>query len=102
MWHTIKLDVKKDNTSYHCHITQKLSKHNIGHYRGFITDDDGHCVAVVESTGSPKDPLRLEEATEICQRAIPDSGDFQITRRTASLEVPIEHPQTTLEHKLPE
>jgi len=92
MWHTIKLDVKQDNIAYHCHITQKLSKHNIGHYRGFILDSDEHCVAVIESTGSPKEPLRLEEATEICRRALPDSDlvDSDL------------HPQTILAHKLPE
>jgi hypothetical protein len=91
MWHTIKLDVKKDDKSYHCHITQKLSEHNIGHYRGFITDDDGHCIAVIESTGSPKDPLRLEEATEICRRALSDMDtDLKIRRRRmAAIEVPL-------------
>jgi hypothetical protein len=99
MWHTIKIDLKKGDEIFHCHITQKLSEHNQGHYCGYINDEEDHTIAVIQSPGAVQPPLRLEEATEICKHYI--DGDSEVTRRMTSLEYPL-HPQTILEHKLPE
>jgi hypothetical protein len=73
MWHTIKLDIHSDNKIYHCHITQKLSEHNQGHYCGYLNDKDGNTIAVIQSN-TVRSPLRIEEATELCHQAIPNEN----------------------------
>jgi hypothetical protein len=87
MWHTIKIDLAKDGQQFHCHLTQKLSEHNQGHYCGYINDNEDHTVAVIRGPAAVQPPLRMEEATEICKRIINGQIGRASCRERVSLEV---------------